>query len=69
MEVRILFAVVFWFVWTRLLPKWKGYRLDEQVRVLDDGTTITTLIKIPKGTENEQREVLVGGPIEPTSRN
>ncbi|KAF2661039.1 hypothetical protein K491DRAFT_588114 [Lophiostoma macrostomum CBS 122681] len=26
----IAFGFVYWYVWTRLLPKWKGYRLEEE---------------------------------------
>lgn len=40
---RILFAVVYWYVWTVLLPRWGGYSLEESVEVLDDGTSITKL--------------------------
>ncbi|KAJ5414257.1 hypothetical protein N7509_000884, partial [Penicillium cosmopolitanum] len=39
----ILFAVVYWYVWTVLLPRWGGYKLEESVEVLDDGTSITKL--------------------------
>jgi hypothetical protein len=40
---RILFAVVYWYAWTVLLPRWGGYKLEEFVEVLDDGTSITKL--------------------------
>ncbi|KAL1845088.1 hypothetical protein VTK73DRAFT_1155 [Phialemonium thermophilum] len=43
----ILFGLVYWYVWTVLLPRWKGYRLEEEVGVLDDGVTITRLVKVP----------------------
>ncbi|KAF2205488.1 hypothetical protein GQ43DRAFT_362322 [Delitschia confertaspora ATCC 74209] len=35
----IVFGIVYWYVWTRLIPKWKSYRLDEEISVLDDGFT------------------------------
>ncbi|KAL5385810.1 hypothetical protein DPSP01_004590 [Paraphaeosphaeria sporulosa] len=44
----ILSGVVYWYVWTVLIPKWKGYRLEEETSVLADGTSVTTLIHVPK---------------------
>lgn len=44
----ILFGVAYWYIWTVFLPRWKGYELDEAVEVLDDGTTVTRLVHIPK---------------------
>ena len=46
-NVSVLFGVVYWYVWTQLIPRWRGYRLEEESRVLDDGTTVTQLVKIP----------------------
>ncbi|EAW21048.1 putative methionine permease [Aspergillus fischeri NRRL 181] len=40
----LLFGVVYWYVWTVLLPRWGGYRLEEEVNVLNDGTSITKLV-------------------------
>ncbi|KAJ9317004.1 hypothetical protein DTO271D3_2743 [Paecilomyces variotii] len=40
----ILFAVIYWYVWTVLLPRWRGYTLEEEVEVLEDGTSITKLV-------------------------
>ncbi|KAH4079042.1 hypothetical protein HBI56_235350 [Parastagonospora nodorum] len=40
----ILFGLLYWFVWFKLIPKWKGYRVEEGTDVLSDGTTISTLI-------------------------
>ncbi|KAL1969924.1 hypothetical protein VTN77DRAFT_7433 [Rasamsonia byssochlamydoides] len=40
----VLFGVLYWYVWTILLPRWGGYTLEEEVEVLDDGTSITKLI-------------------------
>ncbi|KAM0590751.1 hypothetical protein ACHAPW_006764 [Verticillium nonalfalfae] len=40
-------ATVYWYVWTRLIPRLGGYRLEEKVDVLKDGTSITKLIHEP----------------------
>ncbi|KAG7100639.1 Low-affinity methionine permease like protein [Verticillium longisporum] len=40
-------AIAYWYVWTRLIPRLGGYRLEEKVDVLKDGTTITKLIHEP----------------------
>lgn len=45
---RILFAVIYWYIWTVLLPRWGGYSLEEAVEVLDDGTSITQLVRVYK---------------------
>ncbi|KAF2097094.1 amino acid transporter [Rhizodiscina lignyota] len=42
------FAVLYWYVWTILLPRIKGYELEEIVEMLEDGTTISKLVKVPK---------------------
>lgn len=47
---------MYWYVWTILLPCWRGYRLEEEVGVLDDGTTITKLVKVGRDTAHESRE-------------
>ncbi|CAK7209727.1 hypothetical protein SCUCBS95973_000538 [Sporothrix curviconia] len=41
-------AVIFWYVWAVLLPSWRGYHLEEEADELDDGTIITTIVKVPK---------------------
>jgi hypothetical protein len=43
----MLFGVLYWYSWTVLLPKWKRYRLEEEIRILDDGTTVTNIVKVP----------------------
>ena len=53
----MLFAILYWYIRTILLPTWKGYRLEEEVAVLDDGTTITKLVPVPQGNV---RQRLVG---------
>ncbi|KAI1132935.1 methionine permease [Nemania abortiva] len=44
----IVFGVIYWLVWTVILPRLGGYRLEEKQDVLDDGTTITVLARVPK---------------------
>jgi hypothetical protein len=41
----IVIAVLYWFVWFRLLPRWRGYRIEEEEDELSDGTKITRLVK------------------------
>ncbi|KAI0119678.1 amino acid permease-domain-containing protein [Daldinia grandis] len=36
------FGVLYWLIWTVILPRLGGYRLEEKQDVLDDGTAITT---------------------------
>lgn len=43
----ILFGLVYWYIWIKLLPKWRGYKIEEKTSVLDDGTTITALVHVP----------------------
>lgn len=44
----IAFGILYWLVWTVILPRLGGYRLEEKQDVLDDGTTITVLARVPK---------------------
>ncbi|KAE9972709.1 hypothetical protein EG328_004850 [Venturia inaequalis] len=41
-----LFGIIYWFVWTVALPRWRGYHLEETVEILDDGTSITKLVHV-----------------------
>jgi hypothetical protein len=41
-----VFGVLYWYVWTVLLPRWGGYKLEEEEKVLDDGTAVTRLVKV-----------------------
>jgi hypothetical protein len=45
---RIVFGLLYWYVWTIAIPKWKGYRLEEKTEVLDDGTSVTKLVHVPR---------------------
>jgi amino acid transporter len=44
----ILFGLVYWYVWFKLIPRWKGYRIEEETGVLSDGTTVSTLVHISR---------------------
>jgi hypothetical protein len=44
----ILFAVLYWYIWTVLIPRLRGYTIEEKTEVLDDGITITKLVHIPR---------------------
>jgi hypothetical protein len=46
----IIFGFAYWYVWTVLLPWWNNYELEEAVDIMDDGTTITKLVHVPKST-------------------
>ncbi|QDS69552.1 hypothetical protein FKW77_007840 [Venturia effusa] len=39
-------GIIYWYVWTVAVPRWRGYRLEETVEVLDDGTSITKLVHV-----------------------
>jgi len=41
----LIFGVAYWYIWTVALPRWSGYRLENDAAVLDDGTSITKLIR------------------------
>jgi hypothetical protein len=42
----MIFAVLYWYIWIVLLPRLQGYRVEEEVDVLADGTSITSLVKV-----------------------
>ncbi|KAI5845099.1 putative methionine permease [Morchella snyderi] len=42
----LAFSFLYWFVWIKLLPWWKGYILEQEVSVLGDGTTVKHLVKL-----------------------
>lgn len=45
---RLVFAVVYWYLWTIAVPRWRGYRLEEEDEVLEDGTSVTKLVKVKR---------------------
>jgi hypothetical protein len=44
---RLLVGAVYWYVWSILLPKWYGYRLENHTEVLKDGTSVTKIVHVP----------------------
>ncbi|CAI6090821.1 unnamed protein product [Clonostachys chloroleuca] len=64
--VSILVAgVIYWYLWTVLIPRWRGYTLEEETGLLDDGTSITRLVHKPQQTNMAaaavQHSVVPGG--------
>lgn len=45
---RLVCGVIYWYLWTVLIPRLRGYSLEEEGAVLPDGTTITQLVKVKK---------------------
>ena len=43
---RIIVGVIYWYLWTVLIPRLRGYRLEEEADVLQDGTSVTRLVKV-----------------------
>ena len=43
---RLIFGVIYWYLWTVLVPRLRGYHLEEKADVLQDGTSITKLVKV-----------------------
>lgn len=42
---RLLFGIGYWYVWTIALPRYYGYKLEDEGDILSDGTTITKLVR------------------------
>jgi hypothetical protein len=42
----ILFGILYWYLCFVAIPKLKGYRVEEEVEVLSDGTSITRLVNV-----------------------
>lgn len=38
---------VYYLLWTKALPRWRGYRLRQEILVLDNGAQTHNLVKIP----------------------
>ena len=43
---RLVFGVVYWYLWTVLLPRLRGYRLEEEKDVQKDGSAVTRMVKV-----------------------
>lgn len=39
--------MIYWLIWTVILPHFGGYHLEEKEDMLDDGTKITYLDQVP----------------------
>jgi hypothetical protein len=53
----MLFAVLYWYVWIKLVPRIGGYRVEEEADVLADGTTITSLVKVMEKESDSRRSL------------
>jgi hypothetical protein len=45
--LRFVVGAMYWYLWTVLLPRWRHYSLEEKEEILADGTTVTSLIRVP----------------------
>ena len=43
---RLVCGVIYWYLWTVLIPRLRGYRLEEEADMLKDGTSVTKLVKV-----------------------
>jgi hypothetical protein len=48
-KCSLLFGVLYWYIWTVLLPRWGHYKLEEEKEILADGTSITKLVRVYGG--------------------
>lgn len=42
---RILFGVLYWYIWTVVIPRKGGYKLEEEKEILADGTSVIKLVR------------------------
>ncbi|KAJ5776177.1 uncharacterized protein N7511_001188 [Penicillium nucicola] len=42
----LLFGVLYWYVWTVLLPRLGGYELEEEKEIIGDGTSVVKLARV-----------------------
>ena len=42
----LLLGVLYWAIWTRLLPRIGGYRIEAERKLLDDGTETVRYRKV-----------------------
>ena len=43
---RLVCGVIYWYLWTVLIPRLRGYRLEEEGDMLQDGTSVTKLVQV-----------------------
>ncbi|CAG8420461.1 unnamed protein product [Penicillium salamii] len=41
----IIFGILYWYIWTVILPRKGGYKLEEEKEILADGTSIIKLVR------------------------
>ncbi|KAL2363493.1 hypothetical protein RJZ56_003601 [Blastomyces dermatitidis] len=39
-------AAVYWYLWAVLIPRWKGYVLEEKTEILEDGVSVTKVVRL-----------------------
>jgi hypothetical protein len=37
----------YWYFFTIAWPNWRGFRLEDRIETIDDGTTVTTIARVP----------------------
>ncbi len=42
----ITLGILYWWVYFKVIPYWKGYSVEEEDEVLADGTTVTKLVNV-----------------------
>ena len=43
---RTFGGIIYWYLFTVLIPHWRGYRLEDAEHVLDHGTSVPRLFKV-----------------------
>ena len=43
---RLVSGVIYWYLWTVLVPRLRCYHLEEEGEILPDGTSVTKLVKV-----------------------
>ncbi|CAK1358050.1 unnamed protein product [Cercospora beticola] len=42
----LVFGTLYWYLFAEVVPRWRGYKLEDRTESLDDGTTITTIAHV-----------------------
>ncbi len=42
----IVFSILYWYLAFIVIPNWYGYRVEEEIEVLSDGTSVTKLVNV-----------------------
>ena len=43
---RLVCGIIYWYLWTVLVSRLRGYRLEEEADMLQDGTSVIKLVKV-----------------------